>query len=55
VRKNDIDITPIQVEISKERVRELKLVKGDEVFIKPRRLSLFPHHQNKVNEATQSC
>jgi sulfate transport system ATP-binding protein len=33
----------IQVEISKERFRDLQLVKGDQVFIKPRRLDLFPH------------
>jgi sulfate transport system ATP-binding protein len=33
----------IQVEISKEKFRDLQLVKGDQVFIKPRRLDLFPH------------
>jgi sulfate transport system ATP-binding protein len=33
----------IQVEISKERFRDLQLIKGDQVFIKPRRLDLFPH------------
>lgn len=33
----------IQVEISKERFRDLQLVKGDQIFIKPRRLDLFPH------------
>ncbi|KFI17910.1 hypothetical protein IB75_17470 [Nitrosococcus oceani C-27] len=33
----------IQVEISKERFRDLQLVKGDQVFIKPRRLDLFLH------------
>ena len=45
---NDADKTPIQVEISKERFRELQLVKGDEVFIKPRRLDLFPKQQNSA-------
>ncbi len=43
-RENDESINPIQVEISKERFRELKLVKGDKVFIKPKRLDLFPNH-----------
>lgn len=33
---------PIQVEISKERFRELKLVRDDRVFIKPSRFDLFP-------------
>ncbi|HMV13284.1 MAG TPA: TOBE-like domain-containing protein, partial [Nitrosomonas sp.] len=33
----------IQVEISKERFRGLQLEKGDRVYIKPRRLDLFPH------------
>lgn len=42
-RENDESINPIQVEISKERFRELKLVKGDKVFIKPKRLDLFPN------------
>jgi sulfate transport system ATP-binding protein len=32
---------PIQAEISKERLRELKLVQGDSVFIRPRRFELF--------------
>jgi sulfate transport system ATP-binding protein len=32
---------PIQAEISKERLRELKLVQGDRVFIRPRRFELF--------------
>jgi sulfate transport system ATP-binding protein len=36
----------IQVEISKERFRELQLTKGDQVFIKPRRLDLFPHQMH---------
>lgn len=34
----------IHAEISKERFRELQLVRGDQVFIKPRRLDLFPNH-----------
>ena len=54
VRKNDVDTTPIQVEISKERFRELRLVKGDEVFIKPRRLDLFPNHHNRTSDAVQA-
>ena len=33
---------PIQAEISRERFRELKLVAGDRVFIRPRRFDLFP-------------
>ncbi|PTR02758.1 sulfate transport system ATP-binding protein [Nitrosomonas nitrosa] len=36
----------IQVEISKERFRELQLTKGDQVFIKPRRLDLFPYQMH---------
>lgn len=32
----------IQVEISKERFRELKLARGDQVFIRPARFDLFP-------------
>ncbi|MCC6916802.1 sulfate ABC transporter ATP-binding protein [Nitrosomonas sp.] len=32
----------IYAEISKARFRELRLAKGDQVFIKPRRLDLFP-------------
>ena len=32
----------IQVEISKERFRELQLIRGDQVFIKPSRFDLFP-------------
>lgn len=32
----------IQVEITKERFRELKLVRGDHVLIKPSRFDLFP-------------
>ncbi len=53
-RENDETRNPIQVEISKERFRELQLVKGDKVFIKPRRLDLFPKHQNKVNDTVQT-
>ncbi|MDC8445808.1 MAG: sulfate ABC transporter ATP-binding protein [Nitrosomonas sp.] len=34
----------VQVEISKDRFRELQLTKGDRVYIKPRRLELFPSH-----------
>ncbi len=34
---------PIQAEISKDRFRELKLVQGDSVFIRPRRFELFPN------------
>lgn len=33
----------IQVEITKERFRELQLVQGDQVFIKPSRFDLFPN------------
>ncbi|MDP1934947.1 MAG: TOBE-like domain-containing protein, partial [Nitrosomonas sp.] len=54
VRINDTDKTPIQVEISKERFRELQLVKGDEVFIKPRRLDLFPKQQNSAIDTAQT-
>ena len=54
VRQHDEEKTPIQVEISKERFRELQLVKGDEVFIKPRRLDLFPNHKNKSDGAAQA-
>jgi sulfate transport system ATP-binding protein len=36
------DEEPIQVEISKERFRELNLVRDDQVFIKPSRFDLFP-------------
>ncbi|WON74874.1 sulfate ABC transporter ATP-binding protein [Nitrosospira sp. Is2] len=32
----------IEVEITKERFRELKLVRGDQVLIKPSRVDLFP-------------
>ena len=33
----------IQVEITKERFRELQLVRGDQVYIKPSRFDLFPN------------
>lgn len=33
---------PIHAEISRERFRELKLVAGERVFIRPRRFDLFP-------------
>lgn len=42
VRENDQERNPVHAEISKERFRELQLAKGDKVFIKPRRLDLFP-------------
>lgn len=42
IREDSEDKNPIQVEISKERFRELQLVRGDQVFIKPRRFDLFP-------------
>jgi sulfate transport system ATP-binding protein len=32
----------IEVEVSKERFRELQLTRGDQVFIKPSRFDLFP-------------
>jgi sulfate transport system ATP-binding protein len=32
----------IEVEISRERFRELQLARGDQVFIKPSRFDLFP-------------
>lgn len=34
----------IHAAISKERFHELQLVKGEQVFIKPRHLALFPNH-----------
>ncbi|MCX7184340.1 MAG: sulfate ABC transporter ATP-binding protein [Nitrosospira sp.] len=43
IREDSEDKNPIQVEISKERFRELQLVRGDQVFIKPRRFDLFPN------------
>ncbi|MBS0425292.1 MAG: TOBE-like domain-containing protein, partial [Proteobacteria bacterium] len=44
VRENDTEKNPVHAEISKERFRELQLAKGDKVFIKPRRLDLFPSY-----------
>ncbi|SFM19335.1 TOBE-like domain-containing protein, partial [Nitrosomonas communis] len=44
IREDHQNSNPVQVEISKERFRELQLVKGDQVFIKPRRLDLFLSH-----------
>lgn len=40
--KGNQNVNSIYAEISKERFRELRLAKGDQVFIKPRRLDLFP-------------
>ena len=42
IRNDSEDKELIQVEISKERFRELQLVQGDQVFIKPSRYDLFP-------------
>jgi sulfate transport system ATP-binding protein len=42
VREGGGHTDPIQAEISRERFRELKLVAGDRVFIRPRRFDLFP-------------
>ena len=42
MRDGDEDKELIQVEISKERFRELQLTRGDQVFIKPSRFDLFP-------------
>ena len=42
IRNDSDDKELIQVEISKERFRELQLVRGDQVFIKPSRYDLFP-------------
>lgn len=44
LRENDQEKNPVHVEISKERFRELQLAKGDKVFIKPKRLDLFPRY-----------
>lgn len=43
IRDDSEDKELIQVEISKERFRELQLVRGDRVFIKPSRFDLFPN------------
>ena len=42
VREGGEQTDPIQAEISRERFRELKLVAGERVFIRPRRYDLFP-------------
>jgi sulfate transport system ATP-binding protein len=44
IREDHQNSNLVKVEISKERFRELQLVKGDQVFIKPRRLDLFLNH-----------
>ena len=44
VRENDKERHLVHAEISKERFRELQLTKGEKVFIKPRRLDLFPNY-----------
>lgn len=44
VRENDKERHPVHAEISKERFRELQLTKGERVFIKPKRLDLFPNY-----------
>jgi sulfate transport system ATP-binding protein len=42
VRNDSKDKELIEVEISRERFRELQLTRGDQVFIKPSRFDLFP-------------
>src|SRR5687768_4515278 len=42
MRDDSEDKKVIEVEISKERFRELQLTRGDQVFIKPSRFDLFP-------------
>jgi len=42
VRNDGKDKESIEVEISRERFRELQLTRGDQVFIKPSRFDLFP-------------
>jgi sulfate transport system ATP-binding protein len=42
IRDGGEDKELIQVEVTKERFRELQLVRGDQVFIKPSRFDLFP-------------
>ncbi len=42
VRDNGEPGEPIQAEISRERFRELNLVSGDRVFLRPRRVGLYP-------------
>jgi sulfate/thiosulfate transport system ATP-binding protein len=46
VRNDQQSENLIHIELSKERFRELNLAKGDPVYIKPRRLDLFPHPEN---------
>jgi len=46
VRNDQQNENLIHIELSKERFRELNLAKGDSVYIKPRRLDLFPHPEN---------
>lgn len=46
VRDNDEHRNPVHAEISKERFRELQLSKGDKVFIKPKRLDVFPNYSH---------
>jgi sulfate transport system ATP-binding protein len=42
VRDNTEPAEPIRAEITRERFRELKLATGDQVFISPRRIDLYP-------------
>jgi sulfate transport system ATP-binding protein len=42
MRDDGKDKELIEVEISRERFRELQLTRGDQVFIKPSRFDLFP-------------
>lgn len=42
VRDDGKDKKLVEVEISRERFRELQLTRGDQVFIKPSRFDLFP-------------
>lgn len=49
VRNDQQNENLIHVELSKERFRELKITKGDSVYIKPRRLDLFPNPGNIHN------
>ncbi|MBK7491967.1 MAG: sulfate ABC transporter ATP-binding protein [Nitrosomonas sp.] len=46
VRENDKERHLVHAEIGKERFRELQLTKGEKVFIKPRRLDLFPNYSH---------
>ncbi len=47
--RDDNDKELIQVEITKERFRELKLTRGDKVFIKPSRFELFPEQTEQIH------